>query len=614
MILLFGGTTEGKKCASLLNLINEEYIYSTKTKVKHTESKVSISGALDFSDMSEVCSKNSVDMIIDAAHPFAIVLHNTIHDVAKELNIPVVRFERHYPTLENLSGVRTFESFESMVSELERPQKFKSLLALTGVQTISRFATVQERYNCHFRILNTELSLKLGLKSGINPDNIIQAKPQIDKHDLSIMIENTKADLLVTKESGVSGFFEQKYELAQELNIPLWIVARPTLPEYSQTVDSTKELLKLILKYRKDVLKNKDNTLRSGLTTGSSVCASAVAALTSLILRDEYTYSEIRLPAGDFVKLPVFCNNISSNSAEYVVVKNGGDDPDVTHGAEVGCKVEFTSQKGVHFVKGLGIGMVTLPGLQVAVGEPAINPTPRKMVTESLTKILTKHNIDKGVIVTPFVPEGEKIALKTFNPRIGVVGGISILGTTGRVMPYSSEAFINSIRQQVKVAAATESNQIVATSGKRSENILKPFNPNLNDLCYVHFGNFIGETIDICNSLKIKKLTIGIMTGKAAKLAEGHLDTHSKKVKFNSTFISGIAAQCGYSSDIVEAIKGFKLANAIADIIPFSEDEPFYKKILELCFETCHKATCNTTQLQLVLINSTGQTMELSKS
>lgn len=610
MILLFGGTTEGKICAELLDMIDQPYIYSTKTKVKHTKSKATIYGALDFDAMQSFCINNNVKLVIDAAHPFAAILHKTINDVTNKLKIKTIRFERDFPDLNKLKGIRCFSSFEKLIEELEYNNIRKNILALTGVQTINKFENARSIHTCYFRILNTDLSLQKGLSTGINPKYLIQAKAQINKDDLLKMINRTNANLLITKESGTSGFFNQKYELSQELNIPLWIILRPSLGEYSYTVFSSKELLKLILKLRKDILKKEDNSLRSGFTTGSSACAAAVAALMSIITRDIYSYSEIKLPDGEIVKLPVFVEYIKENKAAYIVVKNGGDDPDVTHTHDIGCSVEISSQKGIRFHKGLGVGLVTLPGLQVAVGEAAINPTPRKMISDALSRIIAKHKLDIGIEVSPFVPQGERLAKLTFNPRIGVIGGISILGTTGRVMPYSSEAFINSIRQQVRVAHATKYNHVVATSGKRSEKILQKIFPELHELCFVHFGNFIGETIDVCNTLNIGAISIGIMTGKAAKLAEGHLDTHSKKVKFNPRFIANIALECGYPQDIVEKIKTFKLANAIADIIPFSMDEKFYTRILELCYQTCNAKVNKGINFRLILIGPDGSTIE----
>lgn len=610
MILVFGGTTEGKKCAELLDIIDQPYIYSTKTKVKHTKSKVSINGALDFDAMKSFCLENNINLIIDAAHPFASILHKTISQVSDILEITNIRFERDFPVLSELKGIRCFSSFDEITSTLENIEEKKNILALTGVQTISKFAKARQKHTCYFRILNTDLSLQKGLETGIDPKFLIQAEPQINKDDLLRMVKKTSATLLITKESGTSGFFNQKYELSQELNIPLWIITRPALGEYKHTVYSGKELLKLILKLRKDLLKKADNSLRSGFTTGSSACASAVAALMSIITKEEYSYSEIQLPHGDIVKLPVFVEYINDKKAAYTVVKNGGDDPDVTHTHDIGCTIEISKNKGIRFHKGIGVGMVTLPGLQIAVGQAAINPVPRKMISQALNKIIDTHNLNIGLEVTPFVPEGERLAKLTFNPRIGVIGGISILGTSGRVMPYSSIAFINSIRQQVRVAHATKYDHVVATSGKRSEKILQKLFPELHELCFVHFGNFIGETIDVCNKLDIGAISIGIMTGKAAKLAEGHLDTHSKKVKFNPIFIANIAQQCGYSEQIVEQIKTFKLANAIVDLIPFKKEEKFYSAILDLCYKTCAAKVKKGIKFRLILIGPDGSTIE----
>ena len=288
--------------------------------------------------------------------------------------------------------------------------------------------------------------------------------------------------------------------------------------------------------------------------------------------------------------------------ASCSVIKDAGDDPDVTHSKEVGCTIYRREDVGVEFKRGVGIGLVTLPGLQVSVGEPAINPIPRKMISQLVEEMAQHYSIVGGFVVEPFVPEGEELAKRTFNGRVGVEGGISILGTTGRVFPYSAEAFMGAIRQQVRVARSLGCNELVATSGKRSESTLKPFCEGIPANAYIHFGNFVGETIKIADEEGFDRITIGIMLGKAVKLAEGHLDTHSREVLLNTNFLVDIAKNLGYNNQTLDKIEELKLANAITDIIPFNINEPFYLRITQLCHGVCQNTTKKGLQIRLALI------------
>jgi cobalt-precorrin-5B (C1)-methyltransferase len=240
--------------------------------------------------------------------------------------------------------------------------------------------------------------------------------------------------------------------------------------------------------------------------------------------------------------------------------------------------------------------------LQVAVGEPAINPAPRRMIEQMVEKIAQHYSIIGGFIVEPFVFEGEELAKRTFNGRVGIVGGISILGTTGRIYPYSAEAFLGAIREQVRVARSLGCTEIVATSGKRSESIIRNHFNQLPSQAYIHFGNYIGETIKIANEEGFERISIGIMFGKAVKLAEGNLDTHSREVLLNTIFLVDIAKKLGYDNQTLAQIEELKLANAITNIIPFSINEPFYLRIAHLCHGVCQSVALNNAQIRLALI------------
>ncbi len=585
MVLIFGGTTEGKIVAELFDIIGQEYFYSTKTDAHKTIKGKRVYGDMDVTEMKQFCRKNNIRLIVDAAHPFAVQLHENIFKTSEELKLKVIRYERTFPKLQASKQLRLFNSYNEMASALIA-NNFENILALTGVQTIEKLKVVWKQQTCYFRIMDSELSRTKAKQTGIASEFVIPMQPDADAAELIELAQKLNVKILLSKESGESGFFENKAEAATKLNIPLWVVKRPVLPAYENMADNPKAFLQTFYRLKKSVLKI-DGELRSGYTTGTCVTAAATACFIALVEKRFPKAVEVELPDGEKKKLAVFSKYLLEKSASCVVVKDAGDDPDVTHAKEIGCELVFVEKLGIHFLKGQGVGMVTLPGLQVQVGESAINPVPRKMISDMLTNLSENSKIETGFEVKPFVPEGEALALQTFNPRIGIVGGISILGTSGKVMPYSNDAFLASIRQQVKVAKETGCNELVLTSGKRSENRLKSRFPNLPSQAFIHFGNLVGETIKLAVEEGIEKVNLAIMFGKAMKLAEGHLNTHSKNVVFNPKFAEKLAEQAGYSKSISEQVAKVTLANAICEIIPFSTEEPYYRLVVRKCYDNC---------------------------
>lgn len=608
MILVFGGTTEGKAAAELLGFLGEPYFYSTKTGTPANMDGQIIAGAMDAGQIMAFCRMNAIRLIIDAAHPFAVQLHRNSCSAATALNLTTIRFERTFPEIDTNDGIRLFPSFEELTGALLE-SRFQSILVLTGVQTIPHFDRLREQRRCCFRILDTPKSISKARAFGLADEQLIPARATGNTEQLTELARSVRAEVILSKESGDSGFFSSKAEASRRLNIPLWVVKRPSLPEFTYTVHDRKELLQTIYQLKKTILKTGEK-LRAGLTTGTCVAAAAKACFLALINKEFPRLVEVVLPAGEKASFLIFQGKLSEKRASCVVIKDAGDDPDVTHAREIGCELSLTDQPGIRFERGAGIGVVTLPGLQVAVGEPAINPVPRKMVAAMLEKMALEYETETGFVVKPFVPDGEKIAKQTFNPRVGVVGGISVIGTSGKVIPFSHEAFLSTIKYQLSVAKETGVEEIVLTSGKRSENILQPDFPHLPETAYIHYGNLVGETIGLAVQYGIKKINLGIMFGKGIKLAEGHLDTHSKKALFNPDFASQIARECGYPDNVIAGIKNMKLANAIRSVIPFSETEPFFKRVAQRCLETCRGLIPDGYVFRLILLTEQDEKLE----
>lgn len=342
--------------------------------------------------------------------------------------------------------------------------------------------------------------------------------------------------------------------------------------------------------------------LRTGYTTGACATACTKAALTALLKQANVEEIEITLPLGQQVVFKVTCT-FDAHQATCTTVKDAGDDPDVTNGATIGSTVCLNDQEDVVFLRGEGVGVVTLPGLALAVGEPAINPVPRKMMRDAVNFLRHQYGIVRGVDVRVFVVNGEEIAKKTLNARIGILGGISILGTTGIVKPFSASAYIASITQGIDVALANGCDTVVINSGGRSENILKRRFEQLPEYAFIQYGNWIGETLEKIKSSPLREVKMGIMLGKASKLAQGELDTHSGKGSWDKEFIYALAIKSGYPEEQCKPILELNMARRLTEIFPFTAEEPFYKALAQKCYDVC-KAVIPEVSLEILLIDA----------
>ena len=261
------------------------------------------------------------------------------------------------------------------------------------------------------------------------------------------------------------------------------------------------------------------NTLRTGFTTGTCAAAGAKAGVLAIKEQKNIDAVDVLLPRGTFAKIQIIKCEFQSSSAICTVIKDGGDDPDVTHGAEIVTKISLEGEpEQIRIQGGKGVGKVTKPGLGLEIGKHAINPVPKKMIEQSVREIGKEMLHDTGILVTVSVPNGEKIALKTDNPRLGIIGGISILGTSGIVTPFSTASYAAAIRQNIQVASAMKDDTVVLTTGGRSEEYaMKTI--KLADHCFVQIGDFSGYAIRECAKNGIKIAYVMGFIGKLAKMA-----------------------------------------------------------------------------------------------
>ncbi|MBW2410713.1 MAG: cobalt-precorrin-5B (C(1))-methyltransferase [Deltaproteobacteria bacterium] len=305
--------------------------------------------------------------------------------------------------------------------------------------------------------------------------------------------------------------------------------------------------------------------LRTGFTTGTAAAAAAKGALTSILEGKSPDKVRIRLLTGDDIFISIHrCERISDMEATCTVIKDAGDDPDVTHKAEIGAIVrlantepERTEQDRIQIFGGKGVGRVTKPGLEVPPGEPAINPGPRKMICEAVLDVLERHQTQYTLHVEVFVPEGEKLAEKTLNARLGILGGISILGTTGIVRPMSHDAFIATIQSAASVAHASGLEHVVFTTGRRSERFAQAYWPQLPEACFIQIGDFFKMSLECASKLGFKHISLAVFFGKATKMAQGIPHTHASKARLTMERLSewsyDLTRDAQFSKRIMEA-------------------------------------------------------------
>lgn len=369
MILVFGGTTEGRMAVRILEEGKGRYVYSTRSSLQEVDCVRGehICGVMDESMMIDFCRNNSVKLVVDAAHPFAQHLHATISRVATLLSLPVIRLERRYAEIDS-SEIIWCDDYEDAMSKMTACG-IHLLLALTGVQTISKLQKFWEKNDAWFRILNREESIEKALESGFPESRLVF----YEESDTAALIDEIHPDAILTKESGNSGGFKEKIEAAMSGGVKVFVVRRPELPANFIVVEGKHGLRREIERLLPEFF-----PLHTGFTTGACAVAAAKAALIALLTGNKLTEVSFRIPEGEVMKMPVESVEVSSESAAASVIKDSGDDPDVTDGSRITATIAYASHPGIRFHGGAGIGTVTLPGLGLETGEPAINHAPRK--------------------------------------------------------------------------------------------------------------------------------------------------------------------------------------------------------------------------------------------
>ncbi|MCF1434962.1 cobalt-precorrin-5B (C(1))-methyltransferase [Agrobacterium vitis] len=306
--------------------------------------------------------------------------------------------------------------------------------------------------------------------------------------------------------------------------------------------------------------------MRKGWTTGACATAATKAALTALLTGEFPDPVSIRLPGGQEPAFALAYEQITDGQASAGIIKDAGDDPDVTHGATVIAIVRrLAAGSGVRFVAGDGVGTVTRPGLPLATGEPAINPVPRAMMVAEVEALTKQHGLTPDVEITISIPGGQALAEKTWNPRLGIIGGLSVLGTTGIVNPFSCAAWIHSIHRGIDVARAMGLPHVLGATGSTSERTAQQLY-GLPQEALLDMGDFAGGLLKYLRQHPVPRLTIAGGFAKLSKLAQGALDLHSARSQIDNSFMETLMSDHPLSQDIKERIRSANTALEILDI------------------------------------------------
>ena len=369
-----------------------------------------------------------------------------------------------------------------------------------------------------------------------------------------------------------------------------------------QSVDGIKET---------DLPVGRKRSLRTGYTTGTCAAAATKAALSALVSGNKLPKVNVSLPKDKHIVIDIaWIKFVDERSVTASVIKDGGDDPDVTNGAEIWSTVSLLeSSNKIMIDGGIGVGRVTKPGLGLEIGKAAINPTPLKMINQAIGEILEKQQKNRyGLSILISVPKGEEIAKRTDNPRLGIIGGISILGTTGIVIPYSTASFAASIRQSIDVSIAMGSDSVILTTGGRSEDFARSiFGNSVADHAYIQIGDFIGFSIKQCAIKKIKKAYVIGFIGKLTKMAMGVKQTHVKGSNVDMNFLATLANRCGANKELVKKIKLANTARHVGELIDQSGLSMFYDVLCEEVYNHLSKDSPSDLHIKIILLDFTGK-------
>jgi cobalt-precorrin-5B (C1)-methyltransferase len=344
--------------------------------------------------------------------------------------------------------------------------------------------------------------------------------------------------------------------------------------------------------------------LRTGYTTGTCAAAAARAASLVLLTQTPVESVEILMPSGLPVRLTIQSCMYDTGKATCSIIKDAGDDPDITDGIEIQARATWICTPGISIVGGTGVGRVTKPGLDIPVGDSAINATPYQMILKSVDEILQASS-HPGLQITILVPRGEELAPRTLNYRLGIVGGISIIGTSGIVIPYSVKAYTACISKSLDVATACGCDQVVFTTGRRSEKYAQN-ELRLDEEAFILAGDYIGYSLKESTRKGMRKAIIWGMIGKISKLAAGHLYTNVSDSVVDLDMLMRLAATCRLPSSTIEELRTAVTANHFRKLLPFEHLGTFCDELCNEAAKRCSAAVDGKVVVECIITDPAG--------
>lgn len=346
--------------------------------------------------------------------------------------------------------------------------------------------------------------------------------------------------------------------------------------------------------------------LRYGWTTGACATAATKSALSALLGKDFLDPVTITLPKGQTPAFVLATEELRGDIATASIIKDAGDDPDVTHHARIIATVKLSETgTGIRFFAGSGVGTVTKEGLPLEVGEPAINPVPRQMIQGVIEELCHQAGVSPDVDVTIGIENGEELAKYTMNGRLGIVGGLSVLGTTGIVVPYSCAAWIASLHRGIDVARAAGADHMIASTGSTSEKAANAIY-DLPDYALLDMGDFAGGVLKYLKKKPVGKLTLAGGFAKISKLAEGHMDLHSGRSKVNFEFLADMANNLCEDEGLREEIVNANTAMEVLQICT-ARGVPIAEEVARKAIETAKVVSGGDLQVEILIFDRKGE-------
>jgi cobalt-precorrin-5B (C1)-methyltransferase len=349
--------------------------------------------------------------------------------------------------------------------------------------------------------------------------------------------------------------------------------------------------------------------LKKGYTTGICAAGASKAAVLGLIEKRNIDIIEVSILNNNKLNLKVYDFNLEENYCSCSIVKDSGDDPDITDKIKIFAKAEFIDENEIIVTGGEGVGIVTMPGLKVDVGNYAINPKPLEMIKNEVKKVLGDK---RGIKITISVPKGSEISKKTYNPKLGIIGGISILGTTGIVEPMSLDAIKDTIFLEINMIKKRGYKDIVFVFGNYGEDFLnKKLNYKKDNILKI--SNFIGDALDECHRKGFEKILIAGHIGKLIKVAGGIFQTHSRFADCRMEIITAYAALNGAGFDVINEVYKAKTTEYAADILKNNNLEKVFKNITDNCISRCIDYLKSEIKMEVILFYRDGEILSRSK-